>query len=162
MSATPDSADLSPEATRTRIAELAASQRTQAKYLPVSFSQQRLWFLDQLIPGNAFYNEHTSFRFSFPLNVAVFEQCLAEIVRRHDTLRTTFTSVDGQPVQVVAPSVTIPLPVIDLRGNCQPTSAWRPRRASRLKKSADRSISSGARWHGRRSSAWTRRTTSSC
>ena len=128
MSTTPDSADLSPDTSRGRITERAASQRTQAKYLPVSFSQQRLWFLDQLIPGNAFYNEHTSFRFSFPLNVAVFEQCLAELVRRHDALRTTFRSVEGQPVQVIAPAATIPLPVIDLRhlpGDERPAAAAR-------------------------------------
>jgi amino acid adenylation domain-containing protein len=97
------------------VAPPAGASPARPKYLPVSFSQQRLWLLDQLVPGNAFYNEHTSFRFAFPLNVGVFERCLTEIVNRHESLRTTFTSVEGQPVQVIAPRASIPLTVVDLR-----------------------------------------------
>ena len=67
--------------------------------LPLSFAQQRLWFLDQLVPGNPFYNEYIGVRFSVPLNPGVLERSLNEIVRRHEALRTTFQSVDGQPVQ---------------------------------------------------------------
>jgi amino acid adenylation domain-containing protein len=81
----------------------------------VSFAQQRLWFLEQLTPGNPFYNEHTSIRFTFALNAAVLAQCLDEIVCRHDSLRTTFTEVDGEPVQVIAATGSASLPVVDLR-----------------------------------------------
>ncbi|HZL93732.1 MAG TPA: condensation domain-containing protein, partial [Vicinamibacterales bacterium] len=90
-------------------------EQGQAKYRPVSFAQQRLWFLDQLMPGNAFYNEHTSVRLKFAVNASALERSLAEIARRHESLRTTFVDVEGQPVQVVAPSGTIPLSTIDLR-----------------------------------------------
>jgi hypothetical protein len=82
---------------------------------PLSFAQQRLWFLDRLMPGNTFYNENTTLRLSFPLNVAALEQSVNEIVRRHEALRTIFKAVDGQPVQIIAPTLTLPLPVIDLR-----------------------------------------------
>jgi NRPS condensation-like uncharacterized protein len=83
---------------------------------PTSFAQQHLWFLDQLVPGNAFYNLHNAMRLSMRAsNVPVLERSLNEIVRRHESLRTTFKSVDGQPVQVVAPEARVTLPVIDLR-----------------------------------------------
>jgi amino acid adenylation domain-containing protein len=86
-----------------------------ATFLPVSFAQQRLWFLDQLVPGSAIYNEHTSVRLKFPVNVNALERSLAEIVARHQSLRTTFLAIDGQPVQVIAPTGTVPLSRIDLR-----------------------------------------------
>ncbi|NMG11917.1 non-ribosomal peptide synthetase [Brasilonema sp. UFV-L1] len=82
---------------------------------PASFAQQRLWFLDQLIPGNAIYNVPTVIRLTGSLNLAALEQTFNEIVRRHEALRTTFTVLEGQPVQVIAPSLTIPLSVLDLR-----------------------------------------------
>jgi amino acid adenylation domain-containing protein len=91
------------------------AHQVEAKFLPVSFAQQRLWFLDQLVPGSSFYNEHTSVRLKFPVNVALLERSLAEIVNRHESLRTTFIVVDGQPVQVIAPTGTVPLSAIDLR-----------------------------------------------
>jgi amino acid adenylation domain-containing protein len=88
----------------------------EAYVFPTSFAQERLWFLDQLVPNNAFYNIDTSLRLRFAVDPATLEQSLNEIVRRHETLRTTFKAVDGQPVQVVAPSLHVPLPVLDLRG----------------------------------------------
>jgi amino acid adenylation domain-containing protein len=83
--------------------------------LPLSFAQERLWFLDQLVPGNPFYSEGAGLRLTLPLNVAVLERSLNEIVRRHEILRTTFAVVEGRPVQVVADSMHLKLPVIDLR-----------------------------------------------
>jgi amino acid adenylation domain-containing protein len=83
--------------------------------LPLSFAQQRLWFLDQLVPDNPFYNIPSAARLTGQLNMAALAQSLNEVVRRHEALRTTFAAVDGQPVQVIAPTLTVPLPVIDLR-----------------------------------------------
>ncbi len=82
--------------------------------LPLSFSQQRLWFLDQLDPGNLFYNIPTAARLSGDLDVEALRHSLNEIVRRHEALRTTFASAGGKAAQVIAPSVKIELPVIDL------------------------------------------------
>jgi len=83
--------------------------------LPLSFAQQRLWFLDQLEPNSPMYNIPDVVRLIGPLDVEVLKRCLNEIVRRHEVLRTTFAVVDGRPVQVIAPELTIPLPVVDLR-----------------------------------------------
>lgn len=83
--------------------------------LPLSFGQQRLWFLDQLEPGSAAYNVPAAVRLKAQLNVAALEQSLNEVVRRHEVLRTTFATVEGQPVQIIAPSLTLTVPVIDLQ-----------------------------------------------
>ncbi len=82
--------------------------------LPLSFAQQRLWFLDQLAPGNLFYNIPLAVRLKGRLDVAALERTLNEIVERHEILRTTFDTVDGKPVQVIAPQREVPLPVKDL------------------------------------------------
>src|SRR5438270_6255801 len=80
----------------------AASQnirrRSGEDSLPLSFAQQRLWFLDQLLPGNSSYNLLAALRLSIPLSIPILEQSLNEIVRRHEILRTRFASVDGEPV----------------------------------------------------------------
>ncbi|MCC5603472.1 non-ribosomal peptide synthetase [Nostoc favosum] len=95
--------------------ELNFSDEAEVFVFPTSFAQQRLWFLDQLAPGNAFYNVSTALRLKGSLNFTAFKQTFNEIVRRHETLRTTFVMVEQQPVQVIAPSLTIPLPLIDIR-----------------------------------------------
>jgi amino acid adenylation domain-containing protein len=82
----------------------------------LSYSQRRLWFLDQLDPGSAAYNIPTAVRLRGALSVSTFGRSLNEIVQRHETLRTTFTTVQGQPVQVIAPSLVLPLAVEDLTG----------------------------------------------
>ncbi|MBW4417615.1 MAG: amino acid adenylation domain-containing protein [Myxacorys californica WJT36-NPBG1] len=71
---------------------------------PLSFAQQRLWFLDQFEPGKPFYNLPAAVRLQGHLNVAVLEQSFNAIVERHEALRTTFKQVEGQPVQVIAKS----------------------------------------------------------
>src|SRR6185436_10785048 len=82
--------------------------------LPLSFAQQRLWFLDQLEPGKATYNCPAAIRFTGALNLAALEQSFNEVVRRHEVLRARFSARDGSPVQVIAPSLHVPLPLIDL------------------------------------------------
>ncbi len=83
--------------------------------LPLSFAQQRLWFLDQLEPGMSTYNMPAAIRLTGTLDKAALERSINEIVQRHEILRTTFAIVDGQPVQVIAPQLTLPLPLKDLR-----------------------------------------------
>ncbi len=83
--------------------------------LPLSFAQQRLWFLDQLEPDRAIYNIHAAVRFSGPLDLPVLAQSFNELVRRHEILRTNIGAVAGQPFQVIAPSASHRLTVIDLR-----------------------------------------------
>lgn len=82
---------------------------------PASFAQQRLWFLDQLVPGNPFYNVSAAVRLSGQLNESALEQTFNEIVRRHEALRTTFVMVEGQLSQVIAPSLSLSLPVVSLQ-----------------------------------------------
>ena len=84
------------------------------KDLPLSFAQQRLWFLDQLEPGSTVYNVPGALRIEGPLGVEVLERCFNEIVRRHEALRTTFSTVEEEPVQVIAASTKVSLPVIDI------------------------------------------------
>ncbi|MHC5939081.1 amino acid adenylation domain-containing protein [Nostoc sp.] len=83
--------------------------------LPLSFAQQRLWFLNQLIPNNPFYNIPLALHLTGSLNQAALEQTFNEITRRHEVLRTTVVMQSGQPVQLINPTLTITLPVIDLR-----------------------------------------------
>jgi amino acid adenylation domain-containing protein len=83
--------------------------------LPLSFAQQRLWFLDQLEPGSALYNMPAAVRLHGPLDVGALERSLAEIVRRHEALRTTFAVAGGQPVQVIAPELAFQMERLDLR-----------------------------------------------
>jgi aspartate racemase len=82
--------------------------------VPLSFAQQRLWFLAQLEPESAAYNQPKAIRLSGVLNADVLKKTLDAIVARHEVLRTTFTLVDGNPVQVIAESGSVELPVIDL------------------------------------------------
>jgi amino acid adenylation domain-containing protein len=84
---------------------------------PVSFVQRRLWFLDQLTPGAAFYNVPLIFEFEGPLDVDALEQAIGEIVRRHDVLRTTCPADNGEPVQHIAPPSRWSLPAEDLSGS---------------------------------------------
>lgn len=88
---------------------------TRDTKLPLSFAQQRLWFLDQLHPGSPLYNISGAVEIQGLLNVAALEQSLNEIVRRHEIFRTTFKVVDGEPMQVVAPNFTLMLKQENLR-----------------------------------------------
>jgi amino acid adenylation domain-containing protein len=84
--------------------------------LPLSFAQQRLWFLDQMEPGNSFYNIAAVVRLNGELNEQALERSFGEIVNRHEVLRTRFEVVDDQPVQIVTPVLSWNLAKTDLRG----------------------------------------------
>ncbi len=84
--------------------------------LPVSFAQQRLWFLDRLAPDNPAYNIPVAFVLEGPLAPAALAAALAEAVRRHEVLRTRFVEVDGEPWQEILPPRSFQLPVVDLAG----------------------------------------------
>jgi len=84
--------------------------------VPLSFAQQRLWFLNQLEPDSAAYNVPAALRLDGRLNVETLERTLSEIVRRHEVLRTTFKVVDGQAAQVVRDAWAWDLLVEDLSG----------------------------------------------
>ena len=73
-----------------------------------------MWILDRLMPGSQLYNETTLITFGRNVSPDVIEKSLNEIVRRHDVLRTTFQQINDRLMQVIAPELTIPLPVIDL------------------------------------------------
>jgi amino acid adenylation domain-containing protein len=83
--------------------------------VPLSFSQEALWFLDQLAPGQATFNVTGAVRVEGPLDVDALGRAFAEIVRRHEALRTTFVADEGRPFQVVASQGDAALRVIDLR-----------------------------------------------
>jgi len=96
---------------------------------PLSFAQQRLWFLDKLVPQSPFYNVPAAVRVQAPLNVDVLKKTLNEIVKRHEVLRTSFGEANGQPFQIIAPHVEVPFTLHDLRDM---TETVREREAVRL------------------------------
>jgi amino acid adenylation domain-containing protein len=85
------------------------------EFMPLSYAQQRLWFLDQLMPGSNAYNIPAEMYIKADVNAGALEQALSEVVRRHEALRTTFTISGGQPAQLINPATTVSLPLVDLR-----------------------------------------------
>ena len=92
-------------------------KRATTAAIPLSFAQQRLWFIQELEPENPFYNELTAVRLSGPLNLPALTAAIREVVRRHEILRTTFSRHDGQIVQQVDPELhtCFDLPLIDFQ-----------------------------------------------
>ncbi len=84
--------------------------------LPLSFAQERLWFLEQVNPGDNIFNIGGAVRFEGALNLTALAHSLSEIARRHEILRTKFVSVDGKPAQVILPIEVGIFPIIDLSG----------------------------------------------
>ncbi|MDY6950341.1 MAG: amino acid adenylation domain-containing protein [Thermodesulfobacteriota bacterium] len=82
---------------------------------PLSFAQQRLWFLNRFEPQSPAYNMPFAFRLSGALHVEALGRALNEIVGRHESLRTGFAEVEGTPRQIISPTLVLDLPVIDLR-----------------------------------------------
>src|ERR1041385_6570160 len=96
-------------------AALAGIERAdRSASLPLSYAQQRLWFLEQLEPGGNTYNVPVGVRLSGVLEVEALRQTLQEVVRRHEVLRTRFVEVGGQPVQVIEEQVELALAMEDL------------------------------------------------
>ena len=114
MSSVEDKSALQPAEKRALLAELLRKKAAGNRQVPVSFAQQRLWFLDQLEPGNATYNISRAVRVKGELNLEALGEALNAIVARHESLRTNFTSVDDEPMQVIAPTRKIEIQHVDL------------------------------------------------
>ena len=113
MSALDMSALSADEKRRLLTERLRRGRAPRLREVPLSFSQQRLWFLEQLVPGSAAYNVPSAVRIQGSLDLDVWRRCCDEIVRRHEALRTTFAEVDGRPVQRVAPTGQVDFAVVD-------------------------------------------------
>ncbi len=94
----------------------AVTRRRDTGPAPLSFAQQRLWFLDRLEPGSNFYHIPMGVRLRGRLDVEALARTFVEVVRRHEALRTTFVVVDEAPSQIISPSLEVELPVLDLSG----------------------------------------------
>ena len=95
----------------------------EAFEFPVSFAQQRLWFLDRLEQGSSAYNVPLVLHLEGTLHAAALERALTALIERHEALRTTFAEFEGEPVQIVRPAVAQTIEQIDLRGSADPQSA---------------------------------------
>jgi amino acid adenylation domain-containing protein/non-ribosomal peptide synthase protein (TIGR01720 family) len=92
---------------------------------PLSFAQQRLWFLNHFEPESPEYNIPQAFRIEGELDPEVMQRALREVVRRHETLRTTFRSIEGEPAQIIAQVVDMEVPYVDARPRVSdPADAW--------------------------------------
>jgi amino acid adenylation domain-containing protein len=99
--------------------------------LPLSFAQQRLWFLDQLAPESPAYNIPLAVQLTGLLRQSALEAAFNEVVRRHEALRTSFLAVSGQPVQTIAEQAAVPLPLVDLEALGKPAQNGELRRLVR-------------------------------
>ncbi|CAG0936134.1 nonribosomal peptide synthetase DhbF [Thermoflexales bacterium] len=88
-------------------------KRADANSYPISFAQQRMWFIEQLDPGTSAYNISTAIRLTGPLNIAALELSINRVMERHESLRATFTTVNGTPVQVIHSQLHLTLHVVD-------------------------------------------------
>jgi amino acid adenylation domain-containing protein len=102
---------------RELLAELLRRRASKPVVVPLSFAQQRLWFLDQLEPGSPLYNVHSAVRLQGRLDVAALEQSFEFMVQRHETLRTTFQLQNGTPVQVIQAQAGLVVERCDLEEN---------------------------------------------
>jgi len=106
------------ERKRSRLRRLLSTKALSTRRTPLSFGQERLWFLERLRPGESAYNVPVVLRLKGELDSSALRQSVKKLVERHETLRTSFRSEQGKPVQVVSPAegIEIPLPVVDVNG----------------------------------------------
>jgi len=95
--------EISARDKRALLTDLLRQRARKPGSAPLSFAQQRLWFLDQLEPGSSLYNVHSAVSLHGQLDVVALERSFDFLVRRHETLRTTFEIHNGQPIQVISP-----------------------------------------------------------
>jgi len=122
-----------------QLPKIAARERAASE--EVSFAQERMWILDRLVPETRLYNETVLMHYRRELNPAVIERSLNEILRRHEMLRTAFHWDGDRLMQVVAPVLTIAVPVVDLRHVPAEPHCRRRSNASRERKDGACSIS---------------------
>ncbi|HEU0253085.1 MAG TPA: amino acid adenylation domain-containing protein, partial [Pyrinomonadaceae bacterium] len=96
------------------IKDLLKRDDSTVNSFPLSFTQQRLWFLDELEPGLPIYNIPAAIKLTGALDINALTRSLNEVVRRHEALRTIFISIDGRPRQVIVPALTLSIPVVEL------------------------------------------------
>ncbi|PSB52343.1 non-ribosomal peptide synthetase [Chamaesiphon polymorphus CCALA 037] len=96
--------------------------------IPLSFAQQRLWFLDRLAGGSHTYNMPLALRLSGVLDTGALQHCLSQLVERHEALRTHFATIDGSAVQIVTPHLEIPMQEIDLQSLNESTQSTQVQR----------------------------------
>src|SRR5262249_50044393 len=92
------------------------TRQERPERLPLSYAQQRLWFIDRLQGSSTEYNLPQALRLRGELDVKALRRAIGSIVDRHESLRTHFTEIDGRPLQVIEPKLEIGLPVEDLSG----------------------------------------------
>ena len=105
------------------------TRRPENGPVPLSFAQQRLWFLYQLASGTPAYSIAQAVRYCLPIDPGLLELSLSEILRRHEVLRTVFPVIEGEPRQIVDPARRVAVPLVDLRAL---PAADREREAVRL------------------------------
>jgi len=106
--------DVAAASGETGLGDIKQADRSQP--LPLSFAQQRLWFLDQLEPGNPVYNVPWAMRLDGPLNMQALQASIDDLVNRHETLRTLFSVTMGKPQQCVLDKTTVPIESLDATG----------------------------------------------
>jgi amino acid adenylation domain-containing protein len=115
MSSNPGQLDvLGPAEKRALLAQLLKEKASRPRSFPLSYAQQRLWFLDQMSPGTDAYNIPSAMRLRGTLDVPTLTRSLKEIIRRHEALRTTFEVGEGEPVQVIARAAAFMIPLLEL------------------------------------------------
>ena len=98
-----------------QVDQIPRRPREDVNLFPTSIDQERLWFIEQLQPGNAAYNIFSASRIKGRLDVALMERVVNELIARHEVVRTTFTVVDDQPIQVIHPTLEVKLTPVDLQ-----------------------------------------------
>ena len=100
---------------KTTIIQHLRESGSALKTYPLSYTQQGVWSIERLAPGNSAYNVSAGLRLQGSLEPNILEQCINEIIRRHEVLRSTFVMLDERPVQQVASSLTLSMPLVDLQ-----------------------------------------------